>query len=148
MAADGVGNVWAAATIQNVGTGLYKLLNGTSTGQWTGGGLNTPYKTFVDGNDSIWVANGGANTVSGFSSTSSTWMSSVGFSTGAAAQTGCLVLAVDPSGDVWTGNSDQSVTQLLGLATPTAAPLYGGRTVTTTLPTIITTTNGNLGTKP
>lgn len=145
MAADGLTDVWAAATIPGYGTGLYDLKAGTPTGTYTGGGLNTPYKTSIDGNNAVWVANGGANTVSGFNSSSQTWLSSTGFSTSAASGTGCLVLAVDPSGDVWAGNSDGSVSQLLGLGTPTAAPLYGGRTVTTTTTTY---TNGNLGTKP
>lgn len=147
MAADGLANVWAATTISGYGTALYELKGGGLTGTVTGGGLNNPYKTFVDGSNAVWVANGGANTVSGYNAGATTpaWLSSGGFSTGATSGTGCVVLAVDPSGNVWTGNSDQTVTQLLGLATPTAAPLIGGRTV---IATTTTTTNGNLGTRP
>jgi hypothetical protein len=154
MAADGLENVWAAATVPGVGTGLFELTGGTPSATALGGGLNTPYKTFIDGNNDVWVANGGANTVSGYQpqigAASGFWFSAVGFSTSAASGTGAVVLGVDPSGNVWTGNSDQSVTQLLGLATPTAAPLYGGNTITTgTGKTAVTTmTNGNLGTKP
>jgi hypothetical protein len=128
--------------VSGYGTGLFSLNGGNPTGTYTGGGLNTPYKTFVDGSNNVWVGNGGANTISGLNTSTGSWFSSVGFSTSAAAGTGAVVLAVDPSGNVWTGNSDGSVTQLLGLATPTAAPLYGGNTVNGTA------TDGNLGTKP
>ncbi len=150
MAADGLGNVWAAATVSGVGTGLYELQGGNFAATHTGGAMNTPYKTFVDGNNSIWVANGGANSVSGYNATGQAWISSTGFSTSAASGTGSVVIGVDPSGNVWTGNSDQSITQLLGLATPTAAPLSGGRTVinSTVTPTTTVYTNGNLGTEP
>ena len=205
MAADGLGNVWAGATVEG-GTALYKLTGGASTGAFAGGGLNAPNKTAIDGGNNIWVGNGGANTVSGFSSagsalatngfstsspgitTTGTFSSgstsvTVGSATGILAgatvsgtgiasgttvskitgttvtlskattasgsnaavtfgATGCLVLGIDLSGNVWTGNSDESVTQLLGLATPTAAPLYGGKSVNGT------NTNGNLGTEP
>ncbi len=61
--------------------------------------------------------------------------------------TGCVVIGTDPSGNVWTGNSDTSVTQLLGLSTPTAAPFYGGSTVNNG-GTNLTVTKGNLGTMP
>jgi hypothetical protein len=51
---------------------------------------------------------------------------------------------------VWAGNADQSVTELLGLATPTVAPFYGGSTVMINNGTrnVTTVTKGNLGTKP
>ena len=65
-----------------------------------------------------------------------------GFSTSAPGGTGCVVAAPDPSGNLWTANADGSVTQLLGLATPTAAPLYGG--VGSTGKNVA----GNLGTEP
>lgn len=61
-----------------------------------------------------------------------------------------MVIGVDGSGNVWTGNADGSVTQVLGLATPTATPFYAGMTVITTNGSNQTTvvTSGNLGSKP
>lgn len=46
-----------------------------------------------------------------------------GFNTGASG----VLIGVDPSKNLWTGSSDQPVTELPGLATPTAAPFYGER---------------------
>jgi hypothetical protein len=147
-AADGLGNVWVAT---NAGTAnLYQVAAGSLQGSFSGGGMNEPFKSVVDGNNVVWLANDGANTVSGLSASTGNWLSSTGFSTDAPGGTGCVVIGVDPSGNVWTGNSDQSVTQLLGLGTPTAAPLYGGSTITTGTgkSAVTTVTNGNLGTKP
>ena len=65
------------------------------------------------------------------------------------------VIGVDPSGDVWTGNVNESVVELLGLGTPTAAPFYGGDTVITQVTlgngntrNVTTVTKGNLATEP
>lgn len=141
--ADSSGNVWLA---QITGTAqLEKIPSGSSSPQATvypGGGLNGPYKLALDGGNNIWVANSNANTVSGFSTTSNTFLATNGFSTSAQAGGGCVVAAPDPSGNLWAANSDGSVTQLLGLSTPTAAPFYGALAATNN------TTPGNLGTKP
>jgi hypothetical protein len=140
---DGNGNIWMAqitgtATLEEITAG-----NTSVQGTWTGGGMNGPYKVAVDGGNDIWIANANANTVSGFNpSGSGTWLSSTGFSTGAQGGAGCVVAAPDPSGNLWAANSDGSVTQLLGLSTPTAAPFYGGTNATSG------STAGNLGTKP
>ena len=150
IASDGNSNIWLTT---NSGTAtLEEIRSGSTTVGFTqtGGGMNEPYKLAVDGGNTIWIANDGANTLSAWSTTNSTWLASSGFSTSAASGTGCVVLGVDGSGNVWAGNADGSVTQLLGLATPTATPFYGGMTVTTgtgkNQSTV--TTNGNLGTKP
>lgn len=112
--------------------------------------MNNPSKTFIDGGNVVWVASASANTVSGLKISSSAWLSSTGFATSPLSGTGCSVIGVDPSGNVWSGNSDQSVTELLGLGTPTAAPLYAGNTVVTGTggSAVTTVTKGNLGTKP
>jgi hypothetical protein len=150
--ADGNGNVWVAT---NGGTTLYEVSSGTKSATLTGGGMNEPFKLVIDGSNTVWIANAGVNTVSAWSTGSGAWLgvTNVGFSTGAGTapapgrQTGCVVIGVDPSGNVWTGNGDQSVTQLLGLGTPTAAPFYGGSTVISSTG-VTTTTPGNLGSKP
>jgi hypothetical protein len=112
--------------------------------------MNEPFKLAVDGGNTVWMANSGANTVSAWSTTSNAWLATNGFNTSAASSAGAGVIGVDGSGNVWTGNADGSVTQLLGLATPTATPFYGGMTVTTVVGANQTTTvtSGNLGSKP
>jgi hypothetical protein len=110
----------------------------------SGGGVNGLNKMSVDGGNNIWIANANANTVSGWSQTNGNWLASAGFSTSAStSNVGCVVATPDPSGNLWTANADGSVSQLLGLAVPTAAPMYGG-----TLSTDGTQTKGNLGAKP
>jgi len=125
---------------------LEEIVSGNTsvTGFFDGsaGAVNGPYKLAVDGSNNIWISNANANTVSAFNSATSNWLSSAGFSTSAAGGTGCVVAAPDPSGNLWAANSDGSVTELLGLATPTAAPLYGGLNATNG------TTPGNLGSEP
>lgn len=142
---DSSSNVWLA---QITGTPmLAKIPAGSTTPQgttYTGGGMNGPYKLALDGSNNIWITNANANTVSGFSTSGlGSWLSPSGFSTSAPGGTGCVVAAPDPSGNLWAANSDGSVTQLLGLSTPTAAPFYGGVKSTGS-----NSTAGNLGTKP
>src|SRR6185437_12798116 len=139
MGADASGNLWFTS---NTGAGdLEEILSGTSTVTdiGNGGGVNGAYKIAVDGNNTVWIANANANTVSAYNGT---WLATNGFSTSAASGTGCVVAAPDPSGNLWTANADGSVTQLLGLATPTAAPLYGG------VASNSKTFAGNVGTMP
>jgi streptogramin lyase len=140
VSSDSSGNIWAAANI--LGSALYAANAGAVAGAYGNGGLNNPQKTFVDGANIVWVSNTGANTVSALNPSTGNWLASNGFATSAQADTGAVAIAVDPSGNVWVANSDKSVTELLGLATPTASPLYAGSTTTTS------TTKGNLGTKP
>ncbi|HEV2578011.1 MAG TPA: hypothetical protein VGU25_12445 [Acidobacteriaceae bacterium] len=144
-AADGLGNIWAPS-----GAGLYAVNTGTLTGAYANGGMNNPSKTFVDGSNVVWVASAGANTVSALNVSTGNWLATNGFSTDAPGGTGCAVIGVDPAGNVWSGNSDQSVTELLGLGTPTASPMYAGMTtITGTGRTAVTTvTKGNLGIEP
>jgi len=150
-ASDGNSNIW---TTTDSGTAsLEEVRSGSTTvgATFTGGGMNAPFKLVVDGGNIVWIANDGANTVSAFNPSTSTWLATDGFSTSAASSTpGAVVLGVDGSGNIWTGNADGSVTQLLGLATPTATPFYGGMTVTVGTGNNLTTTitNGNLGLKP
>ena len=140
-------NIWLASITGRAELEMIASGSTSVTNTWNSGGMNGPYKLAVDGGNTIWISNANANTVSafGYSNTFGTgsWLAANGFSTSAPGGTGCVVAAPDPSGNLWAANSDGSVTQLLGLATPTAAPLYGG---------IKSTGNnsiaGNLGTKP
>jgi hypothetical protein len=89
----------------------------------TGGGLNGPVALTFDGGGQIWAANSGTSTVSGFNGT--TALASSGFQTGSTGVT--YAVATDPAGNVWTANSDGSVSEILGIATPTATPVYPGQ---------------------
>ena len=139
MGADANGNLWFTS---NTGAGdLEEILSGNTTASdlGNGGGVNGAYKIAVDGNNTVWIANANANTVSAYNGG---WLATAGFSTSAVSGTGCVVAAPDPSGNLWAANSDGSVTQLIGLATPTAAPIYGG------ISSNSKTFAGNLGTMP
>jgi hypothetical protein len=150
LASDGNSNIWlttntGTATLEEISSG-----STTVTSTFTGGGMNEPFKLAVDGGNTIWIANDGANTISAWSTSTATWLATSGFSTSAQSGTGCVVIGVDGSGNVWTGNADGSVTQLLGLSTPTATPFYGGDTVITGTGRnqVTTLNNGNLGSMP
>lgn len=150
LASDGNSNIWLSP---DDGTNvLDEITSGstTVTATFTGGGMNWPFKLVIDGGNTIWLANFNANTISAFAPSSSAWLATNGFSTGALSGTGCVVIGVDGSGNIWTGNADGSVTQLLGLATPTATPFYGGDTIITGTGNnqVTTTTKGNIGSKP
>lgn len=145
--ADGLGNVWVPT--ETTPYTLYQVTAGEDQGGQKGGGMDLPWRAAVDGSNQVWLANLDANIVSGFSSSNSSFLSSTGFSTSAAGGTGVAAVGVDPSGNVWAANADGSVTLLVGLGSPTAAPLYGGSTVVTTGKNGKTTvTSGNLGTMP
>jgi len=100
---------------------------------WNGGGLGVPNKMSVDGANNVWIANGYYQTVSGWSQTQSAWLgvpgiqgtsNGSGYSNGSTGNT--LSACPDPSGNLWTANTDGTVTELIGLAAPTASPIYPG----------------------
>jgi streptogramin lyase len=96
--------------------------------EFSGGlsGSSLPATISVDGAGSLWVANAGANIVSGFTN-AGTALTANGFPTGAATSSLNYAAAADGSGNVWTANSDGTVTQLLGLSVPVATPILPGQ---------------------
>jgi streptogramin lyase len=57
LSLDSQGNAWLAALGSNV---IYAFRpDGTEIGQFTGGGMDAPWDTAVDGEDNVWVANFG-----------------------------------------------------------------------------------------
>jgi hypothetical protein len=99
---------------------------GTGSSGATAGGLGIPYKITIDGGNNIWMANEAYQTVSEWSTNLSKWMgvSATGFNNGSGGTT--LSATPDNSGNLWTANTDGSVTVLLGLSTPTANPIFPG----------------------
>lgn len=57
LSLDSHGNAWLAALGNNV---IYAFRpDGTEVGQFSGGGMNAPWDTAIDGEDNVWVANFG-----------------------------------------------------------------------------------------
>lgn len=129
---DASNNPWLGdfsnSRLDEITTSTFLGITFYNTATHTGGGLNGPYHLAFDGSGNIWVGNEGASVVSGWSTSSSAWLASSGFTTGT---TGQNVAAVpDISGNLWVANTDGSITQILGLATPTYAPLLPGKVAT------------------
>ena len=122
VAIDGSGNVWS------LNAGSNSLAEFTSTGTvtnsgYTGGGLSSPTSLAIDGSGQIWITNTN-NSISVFGSS--------GSPVSATAYTGGLLSApssvsIDTSGNLWIANSgSNSVTEVLGVAAPTIAPVASG----------------------
>ena len=94
----------------------------------TGGLSDTslPATLSIDGATNLWIAEAGANIVSGFTRDGAA-LAPNGFHTGADPSSFANAAAVDGSGNVWTANSDGRVTQLLGLSVPVATPIFPGQ---------------------
>lgn len=137
LAIDASNNIWMNNNINTAPWYLYQVtcpqtfnssgvLNGvkcvTKNSINNNGGMNIPDRIALDGGGILWIANQGAVTVSAYNTVTGTWLSSTGFQTGAGDN--CLSATPDISGNLWTGNKDGTVTELLGLATPTKAPYY------------------------
>lgn len=88
------------------------------------GGMNIPDRIALDGGGTLWIANQGASEVSAYNVSTKKWLATAGFTTG---DTGDALDAVpDGSGNVWVANSDGTVSQILGIATPTLMPMVPG----------------------
>jgi streptogramin lyase len=116
------GNLWVGDYSDSQLVQVYNTNSGARA-QQTGGGLNGPYHLSVDGNGYIWASNEGAAVVTAWSPNghNGQMLATNGFTTGTTA--GNVAATPDLSGNLWTANTDGSVTQLLGLATPTVAPI-------------------------
>jgi hypothetical protein len=104
-------------------TNLFGLPIAAAPTTLSDGGLNNPVALTFDGGGNLWAANSGASTVSGFHGT--TALGTAGFQTGSSGVT--YGVATDPAGDLWTVNSDGTVSEILGLAAPTVTPVYPGQ---------------------
>jgi streptogramin lyase len=88
------------------------------------GNMDVPYMITMDGGGALWISNEDSAVLSGFDTTTGTFLASTGFTTGSTGN--CLAATPDLSGNLWTANSDGTVSQILGLGTPTAAPMIPG----------------------
>ena len=117
VAIDNSGNVWA---LSKTGNSVTKLTNaGATAATYTGSGnIVAPSALAIDGAGIVWIANGGT-TLTGVTPTGATIAAnpySTGFSTPAS-------INVDASGNLWvTNQGDNSVTEVIGIATPIMTP--------------------------
>lgn len=126
VAIDSSGNGWVAAGAQTnlfmyapTGTqNSYAVINNA-----TQGGLSSPTFVAIDGGNNIWLTNNGNSyALSEFAHSGTAITTSAGYQSGNLNMPSWI--AMDPSGDVWVPNQGaNSVTELIGVATPTATPL-------------------------
>jgi hypothetical protein len=116
-------NLWVGNYANSELGQVYNLNNGNAVTHSTGGGLNGPYHLAVDGNGYIWASNENAAVVTGWNPNGHTgqMLATNGFTTGTTV--GNVAAVPDLSGNLWIANTDGSVSQILGLVTPTTAPL-------------------------
>lgn len=117
----------------------YKLKTNGAYYTFTGGGLNTPTATAIDGAGNIWVANAATgNSVSAFTPNGTALSPTAGFGDiGSTNSTNSADLAIDRCGDVWAVYSGYNVVvEYIGLATPAVSP------------TAFATFNGWIGKRP
>jgi len=102
------------------------------TGGYTGGGLSSPAGIAIDGAGRVWVANRGNSSISEFDTNGAALSPATGLGRdGYIAQGDVEVgihgprgIVVDNAGNVWVANfTYNSVTELVGAATPVATPL-------------------------
>jgi secreted PhoX family phosphatase len=97
-------------------------------------GVAKPMSLFIDGTGQVWVANGN-NSVSVLNNAGAAVSPSTGYQSGNLSMPSGIV--VDSAGSVWvTNRGNNSVSKILGAATPVVTPTVTG------------TTNKTLGTRP
>jgi streptogramin lyase len=102
-----------------------------SSSGYTGGGLNSPAGLAIDGSGRVWVANRGNSSISEFGSDGTALSPATGLGTDTYTVQDVEVgihgprgIVVDNAGNVWVTNfTYNSITELVGAATPTATPI-------------------------
>jgi len=87
------------------------------------GGLSSPTFVAIDGGNNVWLTNNGNSyALSEFAHSGTAITNSTGYQSGNLNTASWI--AIDASGDVWVPNQrGNSVTELIGAATPTVTPL-------------------------
>jgi sugar lactone lactonase YvrE len=137
FAIDSSDNVWFTSGKNNAIGRVDPKGNIVSPGTgYTGGGLTYPAQLAIDGSNRVWVVNRDANSVSAFNHDGSAITSATGYQpSGQLAPDPSIPierigirdphgLAIDGSGNVWVTNfTANSVTEIIGLATPVVTPI-------------------------
>ena len=127
LALDSAANVWLS---DYAASALVELTPGGAVAQLlTGGGLHSPESITTDAAGNVWATNFHGNTISAFSgganSVSLAPANGFGVDPGLSQPFG---IAVDASGNLWVSNFDHtynSITEFVGLASPTRTPRLG-----------------------
>jgi hypothetical protein len=129
---DSNGNLWSLNQSTSTLAKFSRMASAILYTPYTGGGLNSPAALTIDGAGILWIANGN-NTISAFSGTGIP-VTTVPFSVAVPTPTS---INVDSSGNLWVTNAgDNSVTEIIGAATPVVTP------------TVVGVKNSTLATKP
>ena len=121
LALDHSGNVWITNA---TGNSLSKFdPNGnaiSSSAGYTGGGLNLPQGVTIDGLGNVWVSNqvSNSNTLSEFDSSGNALSPSSGFAVPSNSLNTSGSIAIDASGNLWTGG-----VEFIGAAAPVVTPM-------------------------
>lgn len=135
LAVDNSGNLWGVLNTTSTVEAYTKSGSAITVSGSAAAGVSTPTALAIDGSSRVWVANGN-NTVSVLNDdgTAATGV------TPAAATAGINTpasISVDSAGSLWIANSgNNTVTEVIGAATPVAAP------------TVTAVTNATQGAKP
>lgn len=121
---DPAGRAWTTS----IGTSSVTEMSnsGTLISSFTGGGINNSESLASDSANNIWVTNEEApiGSISELNSVGAPISPSSGFKGGGLDDP--IGIAIDQSGNVWVANeNNSSVTQIVGAAAPTKAPLNG-----------------------
>jgi hypothetical protein len=140
LAIDASGNIWAS-NLSGSSLSAFSNTGSPLSSGFTGGGITYSFGTAIDGAGNVWVANA-TDTISEISNSGEALSPVTGYMGAGLNQP--FTLAVDGSGDVWIANGyGNSVTELIGIATPVITPIAAG------LPSTPTTDgSSNLGTRP
>ena len=127
LALDLAGNIWVANYLGDSVSQVSPTGAVLSSG-FTGGGLNHPQGIAIDGAGTVWVVNFRGNSVTELAGAASPYPGQTLSPAAGWAPTPtslqAFALAIDPSGNLWITNfAGNSITELVGLATPVKTPL-------------------------
>ncbi len=113
-------NIYTASTGINA-VDQYSSAFAATTTPFSGGALTMPLGIAVDGGGTVWTVNGTSSaTLSAFTSTGTSLFST----TGVGSLNIPVSVAIDGAGNLWTTDAgDNTVTEFVGLATPTITPM-------------------------
>jgi sugar lactone lactonase YvrE len=113
-------NIYTASTGINAVDQYSSAFAATAT-PFSGGALTMPLGIAVDGGGTVWTVNGTSSaTLSAFNNTGTSLFST----TGVGSLNLPVSVAIDGAGNLWTTDAgDNTVTEFVGLATPTVTPM-------------------------
>jgi predicted outer membrane repeat protein len=134
VAFDSAGDIWTVSNATNAVQEYTKSGTAVTVSGGSPAGVVNPMSLFIDGIGQVWVANGN-NSVSVLNNAGAAVSPSTGYQSGNLSMPSGIV--VDSAGSVWvTNRGNNSVSKILGAATPVVTPTVTG------------TTNKTLGTRP